>query len=59
MEMDYKKKDITKAPKMKKVVKREVPEGWELYEKRGMWHLKGTSLEIFKTKELALEWVNK
>jgi|TARA_B100000927_G_C16366823_1_gene429790 hypothetical protein len=58
MEMDYQKKDIQKAPKIKKV-KQEVPEGWELYEKRGLWHLKGDTHEIFKTKEEALAWLTK
>lgn len=57
MEMDYSKKDITKAPKMKKQV--EIPAGWELYEKRGLWHLKGDTHEIFKTKEEALKWLTK
>ena len=59
MEMNYSKKDITKAPKMKKVIKSEVPKGWELYQKRGMWHLVGDTHEIFTTKEKALEWLNK
>lgn len=58
MEMDYQKKDIQKAPKIKKV-KSEIPEGWELYEKRGLWHLKGDTHEIFTTKEEALEWLTK
>lgn len=57
MEMDYSKKDITKAPKMKKTPV--VPEGWELYEKRGLWHAKGDTHEIFKTKEEALKWLTK
>lgn len=56
MELDYSKKDITKAPKIKKV-KSEIPEGWELYEKRGLWHLKGDTHEIFTTKEEALAWL--
>ena len=59
MEMNYSKKDITKAPKIKKVVKKEVPEGWELYEKRGMWHLVGATHEIFTTKQKAIEWLTK
>lgn len=60
MEIDYSKKDITKAPKMKKV-NAEVPEGVELYEKRGLWHLKGDGIDhqIFKTKEEALKWLTK
>ena len=58
--LDYSKKDITKAPKMKKV-KTEVPEGVELYEKRGLWHLKGDGIDhqIFKTKQEALTWLTK
>ena len=39
MELDYKKKDIAKSPKTKVAPKPELPEGYEVYEKRGLWHL--------------------
>jgi hypothetical protein len=57
MELKYDKKDISKSPKAK--AEKSLPEGWELYEKRGMWHLVGDTHEIFTSKELALEWLNK
>ena len=61
MEMDYQKKDIQKAPKIKKVAPKPVlPEGYEVYEKRGLWHLVGHNIhEIFKTKQEAIEWLTK
>lgn len=61
MELDYNKKDIAKSPKAKVAPKPELPEGVEVYEKRGMWYVKGDSrgLHIFKTKEEALEWLTK
>jgi len=58
MEMDYEKKDIQKAPKIKKVDA--LPEGYELYEKRGLWHLVGHgNHEIFVSKEEAHKWLTK
>jgi len=33
VETNYEKKDITASPKKKDIV----PEGWELFEKRGAW----------------------
>ena len=33
VETNYEKKDITASPKKKDMV----PEGWELFEKRGTW----------------------
>ena len=39
MELDYDKKDIAKSPKAKQAVPQVLPEGYEVYEKRGMWHL--------------------
>ena len=62
MELDYSKKDITKAPKMKAAPKvNPIPEGVEVYEKRGMWHVKGDvrGTQIFKTKQEAIEWLTK
>ena len=51
MELDYNKKDIAKSPKAKAVVQ-VLPEGYELYEKRGMWHVKSEEKlhEIFVSK---------
>ena len=59
MELDYNKKDIAKSPKAKKVD--ELPEGIEVYEKRGMWYVKGDvrGLHIFPTKEEAHKWLTK
>jgi len=58
MELKYEKKDLKKSPSTK-AVPNALPKGWELYEKRGMWHLVGDSHEIFTSKELALEWLSK
>jgi len=57
MEMDYQKKDIQKAPKVKKVAKPE----HNLFEKRGSWHIIMADGEhkIFQTKEEANAWLNK
>ena len=62
MELDYSKKDIAKSPKAKVAPKVDpIPEGVEVYEKRGMWYVKGDSrgLHIFKTKQEAVEWLTK
>ena len=60
MELDYNKKDIAKSPKAKVAPKPELPEGYEVYEKRGLWHLVGHGAhEIFKTKQEAIEWLTK
>ena len=60
MELDYNKKDIAKSPKAKATVV-ELPEGVEVYEKRGMWYVKGDArgLHIFPTKEEAHKWLTK
>lgn len=57
MEMDYQKKDIQKAPKMKKVAE----PTYQLFEKRGSWHIIMPDGEhkIFQKKEQAEEWLNK
>ena len=60
MEIDYQKKDITKAPKIKKVSDPVLPAGYELYEKRGMWHLVWNGgHEIFTSKVEAHKWLTK
>ena len=62
MEMDYQKKDIAKAPKVKAPVvpKMELPEEYELYQKRGLWHLVSENVhEIFVSKEEAHKWLMK
>lgn len=59
MELDYNKKDIAKSPKAK-AVPQVLPEGYELYEKRGMWHLVWEGgHEIFVSKEEAHKWLTK
>ena len=59
MELDYNKKDIAKSPKAKAAVV-ELPEGVEVYEKRGMWHLVWEGgHEIFVSKEEAHKWLTK
>lgn len=57
MELNYDKKDIQKAPKVKKVAKPE----YNLFEKRGSWHIIMPDGEhkIFQTKEDANAWLNK
>ena len=37
MEMEYEKKDISKSPKAKG---NQLPEGWEMYVKRGVWNVR-------------------
>lgn len=62
MKTSYEKKDITASPEVKvvKKVKPILPEGVELYEKRGLWHLVwANGHEIFTTKEEALTWPTK
>ena len=62
MELDYNKKDVVKSPKVKVAPKiNPIPEGVEVYEKRGMWHVKGDVIgtHIFKTKQEAIEWLTK
>ena len=56
MEMDYSKKDIQKAPKIKAVK----PEH-NLFEKRGSWHIIMPDGEhkIFQSKEDAEKWLTK
>lgn len=62
MEIEYNKKDVVKSPKVKVAPKiNPIPEGVEVYEKRGMWHVKGDDrgTHIFKTKQEAIEWLTK
>ena len=62
MEMDYDKKDITKAPKVKKVVKKEpvLPAGAELSFNGTAWRVKfNGETKMYKTKEEAIEWLTK
>jgi len=59
MEIEYNKKDVVKSPKVKKV-ERPSLDGYELYEKRGMWHLVGNGAhEIFVSKDEAYKWLTK
>ena len=39
MELNYDKKDISKSPKAK-AEKNVLPEGWQLYVKRGVWKVR-------------------
>ena len=58
---DYDKKDMKKAPKVKKVTKKEftLPEGWELYLKRGTWGVRSPEgvLSKFATEKAAKEYI--
>ena len=60
MEMEYSKKDIAKSPKAKSG-EADLPEGVEVYKKRGMWYVKGDArgLHIFQTQEEAHKWLTK
>ena len=58
MELDYNKKDIAKSPKLRQPVE-VLPEGYELYEKRGMWYVKGGHEIFVPTKEEAHKWLTK
>ena len=56
VETDYEKKDITASPKSKSGA----PDGWEIFEKRGVWCARHPSGALSKhdSKEDALEHAN-
>jgi len=56
VEKDYEKKDITASPK----VKSNIPEGWELYQKRGGWCTKDSAGRLTKhaSEEDAMDFIN-
>ena len=59
MEMEYSKKDIAKSPKAKSA-EVELPEGYELYEKRNMWHIKWDGGQLMSvTQEEDNQWRKK
>jgi len=59
MEMEYSKKDISKSPKTK-AEKNVLPEGWELYVKRGIWNVRNPQGELthHKTEKEAWDLIN-
>lgn len=56
VEKDYEKKDITESPK----VKSKIPEGWQLYLKRGVWCTKDSTGALVKhaSEEDAMDFIN-
>jgi hypothetical protein len=61
MELEYEKKEITASPKTKAVKPVWViKDGYELYLKRGLWHVKWDGgHEIFTTEKEAKEFSGK
>ena len=60
MELNYEKKDIAKSPEEKKVEKNVLPEGWELYVKRGVWNVRDSEgrLTQYQTETEAWGYIN-
>ena len=60
MDIDYDKKDIKESPKVKKVEKSELPEGWGYYVKRGTHCVVDPNAKQTKhaSKEAAMEYAN-
>lgn len=58
---DYNKKDMKKAPKVKKVTKKEfiLPEGWTMFVKRGRWCVRNPDglLSKFATENAAKKYI--
>jgi hypothetical protein len=59
MEFNYDKKDLKESPKTKSV-KNVLPEGWEMYLKRGTWNVRDAlgQLTHWKTEKEAWEHIN-
>ena len=57
MEMEYEKKDISKSPKTKG---NQLPEGWQMYVKRGVWNVRDDEgrLTQYETEKEAWEYFN-
>ena len=60
MDIDYDKKDIKESPKVKKVEKSELPEGWGYYVKRSTHCVVDPDgkQHKFPTKEAAMGFAN-
>ena len=58
MEMEYSKKDISKSPKAK--AEKALPEGWQLYLKRGVWCVRDDKnvLSQHKSEKEAWNFIN-
>ena len=58
MELNYDKKDIAKSPKAK--AEKTLPEGWELYVKRGVWNVRDLEgrLTQYQTETEAWDYIN-
>ena len=56
VEKEYEKKDITAAPK----VKSKIPEGWQLYLKRGVWCVRNEAGTLSKhaSKKDSMYFIN-
>ena len=59
MELNYDKKDIAKSPKAK-AEKNVLPEGWQLYVKRGVWNVRDVdgNLTQYQNKQDAWKYIN-
>ena len=59
MELNYDKKDIAKSPKAK-AEKNVLPEGWQLYVKRGVWNVRDVEgrLTQYQTEKEAWDFIN-
>lgn len=59
MELNYDKKDIAKSPKAK-AEKNVLPEGWQLYVKRGVWNVRNPEGELthHETEQDAWKYIN-
>jgi len=59
MEAEYSKKDISKSPKAKKV-ENVLPDGWQLYLKRGVWCVRDDKnvLSQHKSEQDAWKFIN-
>ena len=59
MEAEYSKKDISKSPKAKKV-ENVLPDGWQLYLKRGVWCVRDDKnlLSQHKSEQDAWNFIN-
>lgn len=59
MELNYDKKDIAKSPKAK-AEKNVLPEGWQLYVKRGIWNVRDLdgNLTQYQNEKEAWGYIN-
>lgn len=56
--MEYEKKDIAKSPKAK--AEKSLPEGWQMYLKRGVWNVRDEEgrLTHHQSEKEAWEYIN-